>query len=62
MVTYGPGKPAVWGRPYLEKIREACRSELEGSPPGRIIVIGIRPAASRSTLARTIRRGWAFAV
>jgi hypothetical protein len=43
MVTYGPAKPAVWGLPYLERIREACRADLEGSPPHKIIAVGIRP-------------------
>jgi hypothetical protein len=43
MVTYGPAKPTVWGLPYLERIREACIADLEGSPPARIIAIGIRP-------------------
>jgi hypothetical protein len=48
MVTYGPAKPAVYGLPYLEQIRQACSSGLRAAPPARVIAIGIRPPVDDS--------------
>ena len=43
MVTYGPGKDALHGRPYLDAVREACAADLAKPEPRRIISLGISP-------------------
>ena len=43
MVTYGPGKDATDGRPYLNAIRKVCREDLERVLPSRIIAVGVSP-------------------
>jgi hypothetical protein len=47
MVTYGPGKDALHGRPYLDGVREACAADLAGREPRRIIAFGISPPRGR---------------
>ena len=43
LVTYAPGKDALYGRPYLDAVREGCAADLVQNPPRRIIAIGISP-------------------
>lgn len=43
LVTYGPGKDAMSGRPHLDGVRKECVAELEASVPRRIIAVGISP-------------------
>jgi hypothetical protein len=47
LVTYGPGKDAVYGRPYLDRVREGCAAMLTEYPPGRVIAVGISPPRGR---------------
>jgi hypothetical protein len=43
LVTYGPGKDALYGRPHLDTVRKECAADLVQNPPRRIIVLGISP-------------------
>jgi hypothetical protein len=43
LVTYGPGKDAMFGRNCLDRIRAECAADLQASPPRRIIAVGISP-------------------
>jgi hypothetical protein len=43
LVTYGPGKDATHGRPFLELVRAECAAELRDAPPARIIAVGVGP-------------------
>jgi hypothetical protein len=43
LVTYGPGKDALYGRPHLDTVRKECAAELVQNPPRRVIAFGIRP-------------------
>jgi hypothetical protein len=43
LVTYAQGKDTLYGRPHLERVRQECAADLQGSPPRKIIAIGISP-------------------
>ena len=43
LVTYGPGKDATHGRPFLDQVRSECAAELRHAPPRRVIALGISP-------------------
>lgn len=43
LVTYGPGKDTLYGRPHLERVRQECAADLQESPPKKIISLGISP-------------------
>jgi hypothetical protein len=43
LVTYGPGKDATYGRPFLDQVRDECGAELRDDPPKRVIAMGISP-------------------
>ena len=43
LVTYGPGKDAMSGRPHLDRVRAECIADLEQNVPSRLIALGISP-------------------
>jgi hypothetical protein len=43
LVTYGPGKDALYGRPHLDTVRQECAADLVQNPPRRVIALGISP-------------------
>jgi hypothetical protein len=43
LVTYGPGKDALSGRPHLDRVRRECTADLLENLPRRIIAVGISP-------------------
>ena len=43
LVTYGPGKDAMHGRPHLNRVRQECAADLRENPAHRVLAIGISP-------------------